>query len=241
MRHWGDLEGARIIETRNFAEVGRLIETVVADAGIGLVFGEGGVGKSFTIEYHLSRLKQPTVDVIVPERASPRSVAAAIYGALTGDEEPTGTRSRLETGAIRLLADRGLLLNLDECQELKGLGFRVVRSIFNRAGDVPCLFAGGPEFSAVIAEEPMLLSRVVAQETMLPLTTDDVLEAVPSYHPIYADAELELIARIDQHLHGFFRPWATFTKQAGRMCAERDASTIDEGVAETVLRNMGRW
>jgi hypothetical protein len=239
MDHWGGLEGAKIINTRHLIGVGETIDAVIADRGIGLVLGPSAVGKSFSVDYHLGRLKQPYVRVVVADGATPRALAAEVFGQLTGDHDARGTRGRLEHEAVRMLVDGGHVLLLDECQWLRGRGFDVVRSIYERSGGIPMVFAGGPAFEDLIRRDQMLMTRVNAQEKVAPLTPEDVLEGIPNYHAIYEGAELEVIAWSNLYLNGLLRRWAVFTKHSVRICTKAGISVVDRTVATEALRRMG--
>ena len=76
--------------------------------------------------------------------------------------------------------------------------------------------------------------------TFKPLAHDDVLEAIPAYHPIYADAQPELLLFVDEYCgHGNFRNWASFTHSATRLCQRRDQRTLSEQTARNVFALMG--
>ncbi|MFH8753825.1 hypothetical protein ACH4GK_42190 [Streptomyces rimosus] len=63
-----------------------------------------------------------------------------------------------------------------------------------------------------LRREPMLSSRIFIWQHFTRLTPDEVLEATPLFHPVWADADPEDITFADSHTaHGNFRAWAQLT------------------------------
>jgi hypothetical protein len=82
----------------------------------------------------------------------------------------------------------------------------------------------------------MLRSRLYRRVTFTPLPSRDVLEVIPRYHPLYNDADPELLLTIDDHYaHGLFRHWAAFTHTASTVCAEDDQPTVTAELARAVF------
>jgi hypothetical protein len=58
----------------------------------------------------------------------------------------------------------------------------------------------------------MLKSRIYRRVGCRRLRPEQVLAAMPQFHPRYADVGTELLSFIDCHCgHGLFRNWASFT------------------------------
>lgn len=88
----------------------------------------------------------------------------------------------------------------------------------------------------------MLRSRLYHRVAFAPLTPEAVLRVIPRFHPIYHDADRELLALIDETFaHGYFRDWVTFTHSAMRTC-EQAGCELDERIVRAVftLHDGGR-
>jgi hypothetical protein len=69
----------------------------------------------------------------------------------------------------------------------------------------------------VLRREPMLSSRVYVWQEFRRMPREQVLRVIPAYHPIWADADPEVIALADAHAgHGNFRSWAKITAHVAR-------------------------
>jgi hypothetical protein len=65
----------------------------------------------------------------------------------------------------------------------------------------------------------MLDSRLYAHQRFGPLSPAAVAAVIPTYHPIYADADPAVLRLVDDTCgHGNFRSWAGFTCHAARLC-----------------------
>ena len=76
--------------------------------------------------------------------------------------------------------------------------------------------------------------------TFTPLSARDVLELIPCYHPLYHDADAELLLTIDdRYAHGLFRHWAAFTHTATTVRAENDQPIVTAELARAVFALHG--
>lgn len=102
---------------------------------------------------------------------------------------------------------------------------------------------GGNDCWAVLSRYPMLRSRIFARVAFEVMSFEQVLQVIPRFHSIYEQAGPKLLALIDDHCaHGNFRDWASFTKRAAKLCADKNAPTITEALARAamVLQGGGR-
>ncbi|MEV4395328.1 hypothetical protein [Nonomuraea sp. NPDC049607] len=71
----------------------------------------------------------------------------------------------------------------------------------------------------MLSREPMLRSRVFRRLPFKALPAAQVSELMRGYHPIYADADEQLLLDInDFYAHGTLRDWAAFTHTAAELC-----------------------
>jgi hypothetical protein len=81
----------------------------------------------------------------------------------------------------------------------------------------------------VLRREPMLSSRIFIWQHFTRLTPGEVLEAIPLFHPVWADADPDDIAFADQHAaHGNFRAWAQLTAHTCTALTRTGRSRVDQ-------------
>jgi hypothetical protein len=102
------------------------------------------------------------------------------------------------------------------------------------------LFDGGDGCWEVLAREPMLRSRIYRRVAFRALSDTDVLSLIPGYHPIYVDADPELLVLInDKAANGRLRSWAAFTQTASLICRGHGAERIDKAIARNAISQLG--
>jgi hypothetical protein len=75
--------------------------------------------------------------------------------------------------------------------------------------------------------------------TVQALTTADVVQLMPVFHPLYVTADPELLLFIDDHFgHGNLRNWAAFTHTANGLLAKHHRR-LDEQVARNAFALHG--
>ena len=66
------------------------------------------------------------------------------------------------------------------------------------------------------------------------------LALIPGYHPIYADADPELLVLInDKAANGRLRSWAAFTHTASGICRGIRAERIDTTIVRNAISQLG--
>ncbi|AEY85291.1 hypothetical protein SHJG_0009 [Streptomyces hygroscopicus subsp. jinggangensis 5008] len=81
----------------------------------------------------------------------------------------------------------------------------------------------------MLRREPMLSSRIFIWQQFTRLTPDEVLEVIPLFHPVWADADPEDIAFADSHAaHGNFRAWAQLTAHTRTALARTGRARVDQ-------------
>jgi AAA domain len=211
------------------------------EEGIGLVVGDPGLGKSFACNYFVERLGAPHRSILLGYLPGPHGLVREVWTAVNGTI-PQKRAGRANLAAeLRTLVDRPMLVHLDEAQQLRGVATEQLRSLVDTIPNLRILLSGGPELAELMTEVVMLQSRTAGTHVSKPLALEDVLEAMPHYHPIYRGADEELLARIDDWARGRFREWAKATIKAHRICNDRRLDRIDDSVVDTVLKQLPRF
>ncbi|MEU9305598.1 ATP-binding protein [Streptomyces sp. NPDC048269] len=153
------------------------------------------------------------------------------------------------------------VLVCDEAQWLSKMCFEYLRYLWDGiSSDLTIVFTGGDGCFEMLQSEPMLESRVYAWQEIDPMPLEEVLTVVPAFHPVWADADPELIAMCDDEAaHGNFRAWAKIThhlaagmKESGRVwtrtcCAGPTANCANARwwpecwTARTLRRSRWSW
>ena len=226
IRHYQDLSDASIIRTEALLLAEHAILDLVDDFGIGLLYGEAGLGKTTALEWSLRKLRHTTVSF--PSRPTRRETVATLYELIVGTT-PRGNRYAIER-ALRDALRTPNVIAVDEAQNLPLECLHQLRQLH----DLPdtrfaLIFVGGPGCGANLDSDPMLASRIHRRVEFRELDEATLLEAIPNYHPLYRDVEPAMILRInDEYARGSFRAWARFTHTAARLCARADQPLSDD-------------
>lgn len=217
-RHYLGLEGANVIQTDALSNAIDLLKMVMKYNAIGVVLGGPGTGKTFSLETALSLI--PGVDFIwitFPTDTTARLVSQRIVEALTASPAEKIERNEvLRSKAQKLLLKRKCLVVCDEAQHLHRTGIEALRYLHDACGcSFPIVLSGGHGCWDVLSKQRMLRSRIFDSVVLAPLTEEDLLEVLPSYHQIYVGVDPDVICLVnDRYGQGIFRHWAAFTLKA---------------------------
>jgi DNA transposition AAA+ family ATPase len=139
------------------------------------------------------------------------------------------------------LSTRPRLVVIDEAQNLNRECIEFVRHLGeDDRRRAATLLVGGDGCWDVLSREPMLRSRVFRRVIFAPLPRAQVVEVVRQYHPLYHDAEEDLISFVDDYCgHGNFRNWASFTLTAVDLCRQHGRARLDEQIARNAFMLLG--
>jgi hypothetical protein len=239
-RHFLDLAGAATLETESYLLAQRAVADAVDASAMAVLHGDAGLGKTFAVEDALAAPRLPLLWVSFPSRPTPRLIAATLLEALTG--RPT----RLDRFAIigrlvELLTEAPAIVVVDESQLLTSDCIELLRYLHDhRSTRFALVLVGGNGTWRVLSREPMLASRIYRRVRFQPLARDEVLVCMPTYHPLYAHADPELLSLIDElFAHGNLRNWAAFTDSALRLGRDVDHRELDERLTRNVFALHG--
>jgi AAA domain len=240
-RHFLDLADAATVVTEPLRLTHRIVADLMGAQAMGVIHGEAGLGKTFAVDDALHACPAVTEAcwTSFPARPTMRQVTLDLLGLLTRTHR-AGTRFQATHELIEALADRPRLLVIDEAQRLNRECIELLRHLHDHpATRFGLLLVGGDGCWEVLSREPMLRSRIYRRLRFQPLTAREVLMVVPGYHPLYADADPELLCLVDEHFaHGNWRNWAAFTHTAVGLAAET-GRTLDEPLVRNVFALHG--
>ena len=208
------------------------------------VHGGTGFGKTLAVNTCM-RAMEPHEDVCrVTFRARPtaRAVRYELFAALDLPGEAPRHPSEFDRLLKITLAERPRTLLVDEAQWLNGEAFEYFRYLWDEpATEIAIIFVGGEGCHTVLRREPMLSSRVFIWQQFTRLTPQEVAQAVPLFHPVWADADPADIAYADQHAaHGNFRAWAQLTAHTRIALTRLGRSRVDQEVLRWAFSRLGK-
>lgn len=238
--HYLKLQDASVLMTRHLLLTAKAIADLVEHHAMGAVVGPTALGKTFSISYALETFDGPVVRMTFDSSPTPKQVADRLMLELTG-RRGGATKFEISQRLLELLAERPRLVVVGEAQNLKRACFETLRYFHDDPNTTfALLFDGGDGCWEVLNKEPMLRSRIYRRVAFAPLTTKDVAEMLPHYHPIYSGADPDLLVAIDKAVaRGRLREWAKFTHTASRICASMHAERIDRELAEMTVTAIG--
>ncbi len=236
--HFLNVPEAKVLITRNFLLAREAVLDSVTHRSIVAIHGLAGLGKTFAIAEALAGVSVPVVKVVVLRRPTERFVVAALWEALTG-RETRASRSQIALRLLPILAEEPRLLIFEEAQNLAPTSFDDLRLLHDDdRTQFGLVFDGGNGAWEVIDREPMLKSRLARAVRFAPLSQEDILKLIPTYHPIYEGVKPELLTAIDNEVtRGYMRSWAVFTHNALQLCERAGKPRIDDAVVRhTILQ-----
>ena len=237
VRHFLDLDGARVLPTAGL----QLVEQAVDTNAMGVVHGPAGLGKTFAVERALAGARAVGCWSSFPSRPTMRLVAASLFQQLTGSPAGRGSRFVLMDAILEEPAIRSRVVVVDEAQRLKTECIEFLRHLHDHPRTrFALLLVGGDTAWDVLSREPMLRSRVYRRVRFEALSPDEVRTLIGAFHPIYDGVEAELLLFIDDHFaHGNLRDWASFTQTAVRLCRTHGLDVVDERTARNAFALHG--
>ncbi|OEV06276.1 AAA family ATPase [Streptomyces oceani] len=227
-----DLPDASVVTTRALLRARENITDTVEARAMMCIHGGAGFGKTLAVNACLQQL-EPGEDVRrVTFRARPtaRAVRHELFAALGLPGAPPRHPSEFDRLLKIALAERPRTFLVDEAQWLNGEAFEYFRYLWDDpATRLAVIFVGGEGAHAVLRREPMLSSRIFIWQHFTRLTPAEVLEVIPLFHPIWAEADPEDIAFADSRAaHGNFRAWARITTHIRTGLARTGRARVDQ-------------
>ncbi|HEX3804572.1 MAG TPA: ATP-binding protein [Solirubrobacteraceae bacterium] len=238
--HFLGLKGAATLQTRHLLLTRKAIDDVIEAEAMGAIVGPAGLGKTFAVSEALKRHTIPIVRLTFESRPTMRLVADRLLNKLTGKTPSRVTRFLMTDELLSTLSKRRRLVVIGEAQNLNRDCFEYLRHLHDdpdtRFG---LLFDGGDGCWDVISREPMLRSRIYRPVNFAPLSEEDILTLIPTYHQIYKHADPELLLEInDRVANGRMRSWAAFTKTADEFCQARNADEVSPAIAQSAIAHL---
>ena len=240
--HYLGLPGARIVATPALLALRDNLADVIDARAMMCVHGDAGLGKTLSVNASLRALAPADVcRVQFRARPTPRDIRHVLFDVLGVSGAPPGSPIEFDALLKDVLAERFRVLVCDGAQWLSRECFEFWRYLWDDRGtDIAIVFVGGGDCYRVLTREPMLSSRVYVWQEFRRLTREQVLDVIPVYHPVWADADAELLAYADVHAgHGNFRAWSKITSHVVTGLGRLERQRPDREVLQWVFSRLG--
>jgi DNA transposition AAA+ family ATPase len=211
-RHWEGTDGARDVATSTLKSATTLIGEAILDAGLAVLTGEPGLGKTFTARSIAERLSIPAHYYEARRGVRGKSIELDLLKALGADFDPRDPRRDLQDAIVEACGRQRLVI-VDELDRIGDEGVDVLRWVWSQPGNRAAFVFVGHKLEGVLASNPALDSRVERRIKFRPLTAEEVVALLPEYHAIYEGASEALLVRLHSLTDGRFREIAQMTKQ----------------------------
>lgn len=231
-----DLEvpGAVVINTRFLEQAQARWEFIVRNNRIGLFYGLSGCGK--TTAAQAAQACYPGACSISLQEPTPKSIANDTLSELTGVQH-WEQRARASVLLIeRILDAPPPLLVYDELHLSRSVqNIEFIRGLHMRVR-IPILLVGDQSVIARLRKSAQIMRRIYRPCWFGALTRADILDLIPQWHPIYANADPSVIDFIDdKHADGNLGNWSKLTLGAIEECQREGVDTITQRIAEKVI------
>jgi hypothetical protein len=207
------LQGARLVETENFATCDRVVRKGATDLEMVACYGEAGLGKTLATcratARHAERLGLRLIRIAPEKSLSGGGLVGMLLEQLFDVHVVKPTTGRAHMALLFDQLQTPTLIHIDEAQYLSAQAMHIVRHIDDLAHIPVCfVLSGGNTFWKVLSSDPMLKDRVPHRAPFRRFREDEIPDAVRAFHPMFDRATDEQLLRLDQiYAHGVFRDW----------------------------------
>lgn len=239
--HFLGLVGAHIVATDALLLMKDNLSDVIEAKAMMCVHGDAGVSKTLSVNATLRELAPDTVcRVQFRARPTPRDIRHTLFDALAIGGAPPRKPIEFDRILKDVLSERFRVLVCDEAQWMSRECFEYWRHLWDdQRTDIAIVFVGGGDCYQVLRREPMLSSRVYVWQEFRRMTPEQVLSVIPAFHPVWENAEVEIVAFADAHAgHGNFRAWAKITSHTVRALDRMQREQVDQEVMGWVFSKL---
>ncbi|MEU9033142.1 ATP-binding protein [Streptomyces sp. NPDC048383] len=237
------LPDARLVTTRALLAVRENLADTIAARAMMCIHGGAGFGKTVAVTSCLREL-EPGEDIrriTFHARATTRAVRHELFTALELPGQPPRYASEFDHLLKSELATHPRTLVLDEAQWLSSDQLEYIRYVWDDPyTQLAIVFVGGEGCYQALRKEPMLSSRIFIWQRISRLTPEEVLDVIPLYHPIWAEADPDDITFTDSRAaHGNFRNWARLTAHTHTALKRTGRTRVDQEVLRWAFSRLG--
>lgn len=209
--HYRRLPGARAVGTLAALETEEFLTEALHERSILCIHGHVGLGKTFSVHTALRQLTpDTTIRLVFDEAPQKKELLEALWRALALPGNPGSPATTKRLIKQNLIQTPRVLL-IDEVQNLNFPTLEYLRILWDDV-QMPLILVGSGKTRQKVFDHPALHSRVDQWQQFKPLTLADVLNVIPSYHPVWEGVDDEILTFTnDTYARGVFRNWAKVT------------------------------
>ncbi|MEU6325167.1 ATP-binding protein [Streptomyces sp. NPDC047009] len=215
-RHYLNLPGARTVTTHTVRAAVHVLDDALRAQSMVCLTADPGVGKTFTLHTMCDeRPTLPALRLLPRPQARPDDLRHSLYRALSLPGDPPRDPGMCDDYLRHALMQPPRLLAVDEAHQLSASCIEYLRYLHDDPTPqiTVLLLASRPRLKALRSQQA-LLSRITTWHHLEPLDADEVLTALPAFHPLWQDIPPTTLTRLDGlWAHGNFRRWAALTHQ----------------------------
>lgn len=242
-RHWRSLPEAtrrRLPDVRTglYEQAQLAIGEAVREQGLVAFTGQPGLGKTFTTLATAARL---SIGVTYHEIPKAHGDVFQLESLLDDLDVTYDVRSRSGDLADRLVdacAEERLIV-LDELDRWGADGIDFIRYAWTQPTNLATFVFVGHRVGRLLKLNPALDSRVDRLVRFVPLSHDEAITSMRTYHPIFNTAAPGVLVRAHELTRGVFRDIAKLLNQI-LLSAETDEQKLTHALLEDAWRNTGR-
>ncbi|MDR7276002.1 ATP-binding protein [Catenuloplanes atrovinosus] len=236
--------GARQISTEQFQRAQQIVAYTARHEAVSVIYGDTGLGKTYAMRRGARKLLEARArgdrtEVTLtqfPMDWTRLQIAKTLLKSITG-EDFVGNNGKATNRLLDVLTATPRLLIVDEAQQLNEKSIEFLRFLHDhdetRFG---LLFVGGNGCWRVLSSKPMLRSRISQRQEFKALLPVEVPSLMRAYHPLYRDADDDLITYVDEsYANGQWRSWAIFSFNAVEVAQRVGRSHIDWEIVENTF------
>jgi hypothetical protein len=178
-------------------------------AGLAVLSGEPGLGKTFTVRSIAERLAIPA-HYYEARRAHGKTIETDLLLAIGVDFDPRDLRVELQDRIVEACQERRVIM-IDEADRIGEEGIDILRYVWTQGGSTAFVFVGH-KVDRMLAANPALDSRIECPVRYQPLSVEDTVAALPEYHDVYRGASEGTLVRLHALTGGSFRRIAQLTR-----------------------------
>ena len=239
-RHLAGLTDVAEVRTDTFQLAQVQLARVVRTGGIAAVSGRPGCGKTFSVDYFMRH--HPAMDgrvwhwLDMPPKPTTKEVTLRLLRGLGARFNPRDSEYVLTEDLVPLLAGSGMVVVIDEAQNLRAEGLQQLRYLHDRCrplspDDPPgwALILVGSTVDRALAGAAELASRVSTWVEFTRLEDQQLIVALRAWSPLLADLPPDVLLRIDaRHGRGNWRNWAQFLAAYTDLHTRRPPNTTED-------------
>jgi hypothetical protein len=237
--HYLNLSGAQLVPTTASLTAGDNLTTVLAANAMMCVHGPNGLGKTLAVKANLrDQAPDHTIWLQLSSRSLP-NIRTTLFKQLQLPGDLPTKVAPADDLLKEALDQQPHVLVCDEAQWLDTPGFEYFRSLWDTTTNVAVIFIGAENCYRKISNRPPLASRVLTWQQFDPLRPEEVLRAIPRFHPVWAPAEPEDLLWVDDlACHGNFRNWAKVTFHLQEALRRRPDETLNRELLGWVFSRL---